>query len=82
MAARRASRAGRMKGRSDGTQGIVTIINMQQSIKERTLLAKEQQLQANTEKGPYWAMARGRVGGQEDSTVPSHSFAVRRLNDV
>lgn len=36
-----------MEGRTERTQGIVTIINMQQSIKERTVLAKEQQLQAH-----------------------------------
>lgn len=41
------TRQGKTEGRTERTHSIVTIINMQQSIKERTVLAKEQQLQAH-----------------------------------
>lgn len=41
------TRQSKTEGRTERTHSIVTIINMQQSIKERTVLAKEQQLQAH-----------------------------------
>lgn len=53
---------------------------MQQSIKERTVLAKEQQLQAHRKDLVERCVGQVRVGGRRVTGVGS--FAVRRLNDV
>lgn len=57
-------RQGKMEGRTERTQGIVTIINMQQSIKERTVLAKEQQLQAHRKDLVERCVGQVRDGGR------------------
>lgn len=72
---RKEGREERGKRRADGaderthsvrTQGIVTIINMQQSIKERTRLGtKEQQLQAQRKDlAEHWSRRRVRRGAE------------------
>lgn len=73
-----------MEGRTERTQGIVTIINMQQSIKERTVLAKEQQLQAHRKDLVERCVGQVREGEREGGgrVTGVGSFAVRRLNDV
>lgn len=59
------TRQGKTEGRTERTHSIVTIINMQQSIKERTVLAKEQQLQVHRKDLLERCVGQVRKGGSE-----------------
>lgn len=65
------TRQGKTEGRTERTHSIVTIINMQQSIKERTVLAKEQQLQAHRKDLPERCVGQVRKGGRHEGQLGS-----------